>query len=65
MAPFVLLGLNSPNCYALFIFPSKDDESQEEDTLMILMMMMMAVTVMTAMISMSEGCSRLYSCCKT
>ena len=30
MAPFVLLGLNSPNCYALFIFPSKDDESQED-----------------------------------
>ena len=65
MAPFVLLGLNSPNCYALFIFPSKDDESQEEDTMVISIMVMMTVTVMTAMISMSEGCSRLYSCCKT
>ena len=30
MAPFVLLCLNSPNCYALFVVPSTDDEEEDD-----------------------------------
>ena len=55
MAPFVMLCLNSPNCYALFTVPSTDDHDDDDDsdsddydeTLMMMMMMMMMTSSMT------------------